>query len=282
MAFAKHALILILVFGFLLLTQYSNAHGDEDKTPSPAPSDEKSSPPPSDEESSPPPSDEESSPPSSEEESPPPSEEEKDDEEDSSPPPSEEEKDDEEESSPPPSEEEKDDDDDDDDDDDEEESAPNPSPTLKSGSTADSPLSFNELFELSLPEIGVQKVVNGPLTGGAKVSNKQLEGIEHKIVEFKSVLAKREGQPGSAESKKCLKQCQGNLDDAIDGVKKGIESINKQDLDKANVDISGVATDIETCNDCFVEAADEDKDINAFNLWIKGVTKECLGNLKQK
>lgn len=153
--------------------------------------------------------------------------------------------------------------------------------TDSDGPPAESPLSISELFELSLPEIGVQKASTAPLTEGAKVANKQLEGIERKITEFKATLTKREANPPTGESKQCLSQCQGHLDDAIDGVKKGIESINKQDLPKANVDISGVATDIETCNDCFLESGEEDKEVNAFNLWIKGVTKECLSNLKQ-
>ncbi|KAK1437602.1 hypothetical protein QVD17_03396 [Tagetes erecta] len=187
----------------------------------------------------------------------------------------------------PAEEEEEEEDDDDDEDEDEEESAPTPTPTPKPtqsslGPAADSPLSMSELLELSLPEIGIQKVVTGPLSDGAKVSNKQLEGIEHKIVEFKTTLEKRGAGPESDAMKKCLSQCQDNLDDAIDGVKKGIESINKQDLSKANIDISGVATDIETCNDCFIELDGEDKEVNAFNDWIKGVTKECLMNLKQK
>ncbi|KAK9050751.1 hypothetical protein SSX86_030282 [Deinandra increscens subsp. villosa] len=249
MALSKRTLTLIFVFAFLfLLIQCSKATSD-DETPSPAPASKE------------------------------------DEEDESSPAPS------------PAEEEEEDDDDEDDDDADdderqrqkEKESTPNSSLSSGGGagaaadsptSSAESPMSMTELLELSLPEIGVQKVVNGPLTDGAKVSTKQLEGIEHKIEEFKTILTKREANPGSDATKKCLNQCQGNLDDAVDGVKKGIESINKQDLSKANIDISGVATDIETCNDCFIEADGEDKEINAFNVWIKGVTKECLSNLK--
>ncbi|KAL8223260.1 hypothetical protein R6Q57_020659 [Mikania cordata] len=160
------------------------------------------------------------------------------------------------------------------------ESSPTPTSNPSSGLAAESPLSINELFELSLPEIGVQKVATTPPGEGAKISIKQLEGIEHKIVEFKTSLTKRVSNPGSKALKKCLTQCQGNFDDAVDGVKKGIESIKKQDLNKANIDISGIATDIETCNDCFIDGDGEDKEINAFNSWIKGVTKECLSLLK--
>ncbi|KAI3805679.1 hypothetical protein L1987_28263 [Smallanthus sonchifolius] len=248
MALSKHTLTLILIFAFLLLlTQCSKATSDDEGTPSPAPV---------------------------------PAEEEEEGGSSPSPAP----KEDEEEE--------------DDEDEDEDEKGSAPSSTPKSivttgpaadsplsaselAAAADSPLSMSELFELSLPEIGVQKAVNTPLTEGAKVSTKQLEGIEHKIVEFKTTLTKREASDESDASKKCISQCQGNLDDATDGVKKGIESINKQDLSKANVDISGVATDIETCSDCFIEADEEDKDVNAFNVWIKGVTKEILSNLKQ-
>ncbi|KAI3827170.1 hypothetical protein L1987_01240 [Smallanthus sonchifolius] len=155
-----------------------------------------------------------------------------------------------------------------------------PAPVRSSGPASDSPISISELFELSLPEIGVQKA-SIPQSEGAKVANKQLEGIEHKIDEFKAVLTKRQGEPVSEASKRCLAQCQENLEDAIDGVKMSIESINSQDLEKANVDISGVATDIETCNDCFIEVGDEHEDISAFSGWVKGVTSECLNNLKK-
>ncbi|KAD6455034.1 hypothetical protein E3N88_09740 [Mikania micrantha] len=105
-------------------------------------------------------------------------------------------------------------------------------------------------------------------TKEANLANKQLEGIEHKIEEFKTILTKREEGSASESSKNCLVQCQENLEEAIDGVKMGIESINDQDLEKANVDISGISTDVETCNDCFIELDVKDKDINAFTEWI--------------
>ncbi|KAK1418606.1 hypothetical protein QVD17_27751 [Tagetes erecta] len=167
-------------------------------------------------------------------------------------------------------------------------SSPTPTPILSSESASDSPesatdspLSASELFELSLPEIGVQKATITLQTEGAKVANKKLEGIEHRIDEFKGLLTKRQAEPGSESSKKCLTQCQENLEEAIDGVKISIESLNNQDFMKANVDISGIATDIETCNDCFIELDAEDKDIKGFRDWIQAVTKECLNDIKK-
>lgn len=160
-------------------------------------------------------------------------------------------------------------------------SSPTPTPILSSGSASDSPLSASELFELSLPEIGVQKATISLQAEGGRVANKKLEGIEHKIDEFKGLLTKRQAEPGSESSKKCLAQCQENLEEAIDGVKISIESINNQDFMKANVDISGIATDIETCNDCFIEVDGEDKDIKGFRDWVQAVTKECLNDIKK-
>ncbi|KAD6454946.1 hypothetical protein E3N88_09652 [Mikania micrantha] len=162
-----------------------------------------------------------------------------------------------------------------------EDSSPTPTPTSSSGPTSDSPISNSERFELSLSEIGVQKATVASQTKEANLANKQLEGIEHKIEEFKTILTKREEGSASESTKSCLAQCQENLEEAIDGVKMGIESINDQDLEKANVDISGISTDVETCNDCFIELDAKDKDINAFTEWVKGVTKECLSNLKK-
>lgn len=96
------------------------------------------------------------------------------------------------------------------------------------------------------------------------------------------VLQNRLSDPKTPKPiKTCLTQCQDNFEDAIDGVKTSIESINKHDLSKANVDVSAVSTDVETCNDCFIEMTGEDPEIKAFDDWVRGITGECLVNLKK-
>ncbi|KAI3709646.1 hypothetical protein L2E82_39412 [Cichorium intybus] len=161
-------------------------------------------------------------------------------------------------------------------------SSPTPTPTPSSSqSPSHSPISLSEMFELALPDIGIQKAAVAPQTEGSKIACKQLEAIEHRISEFKVIVLKRLEDPNTPEAtKSCLSQCQDNFDDAINGVKTGIDSINKKDQSKANSDVSGISTDIETCNDCFMETDGEDKEVKAFNDWIQGVSKDCLNNLK--
>nr|GEU73176.1 hypothetical protein [Tanacetum cinerariifolium] len=139
------------------------------------------------------------------------------------------------------------------------------------------------LQNLKKAEIGVQKSSVDQNNDGTKMTSTQLEGLEQRIEAFKTFLtSKKNCGLTPPEAKKCCDQCQENLDKAIDDVKVSMESINKQDLPKANADISCIAKDIQTCNDCFVEKGNgEDKDVKPFNLWVQGVTKECLDNLKK-
>nr|XP_043627853.1 uncharacterized protein LOC122599413 [Erigeron canadensis] len=169
--------------------------------------------------------------------------------------------------------------------------APTPTPTstptpaggpTTDDSDSDLPMSFSELFELALPEIGVQRKVDASATEGSKVASKQLQAVEHKISEFKAVLKKRLADPKTSEPiRECLSQCQENFEDAIDGVKSSIESIDKKNIPKANIDVSAVSTDVDTCNDCFIEMIGEDKEIKAFDDWVRGVTGDCLVNLQK-
>ncbi|GJY64454.1 uncharacterized serine-rich protein-like protein [Tanacetum coccineum] len=160
-------------------------------------------------------------------------------------------------------------------------SPPDPTPASSDGTPSESSLSLSELFELALPEIGVQKKV-ATSNEKCKIASKQLQGVERKINEFKLVLKKRLADPKTPKPiKTCLQQCQGNFEDAIDGVKKSIESIDKHNIPKANIDVSAVATDIDTCNECFLDMTKEDKEIKAFDEWVRGVTGDCLVNLQK-
>ncbi|KAJ0495678.1 putative pectinesterase inhibitor domain-containing protein [Helianthus annuus] len=157
-----------------------------------------------------------------------------------------------------------------------------PSDEPTDDTSADSPMSLSELFELALPEIGVQKKAATSETEGSKVASKQLEALELKISDFKPVLQKQLEDPNTSKPvKNCLSQCQENFASAIEGVKKSIESIRKQDLAKANIDISAISTNVDTCNSCFVDMKAEDLEIKAVNDWVQGVTGDCLASLKK-
>ncbi|KAK1418605.1 hypothetical protein QVD17_27750 [Tagetes erecta] len=151
------------------------------------------------------------------------------------------------------------------------------------GHASRNPVSLSELLKLPLHEISVQKKAVVPNADGSKAASKQqLQAVELKISEFKMALKKRLEDPTTSKPRKvCLSQCQENFLKAIDGVKMSIKSIDKQDIHKANVDVSAVATDVDTCNECFVELVHEDPEIKAFDDWVREITGNCLVSLKK-
>ncbi|KAL7591725.1 hypothetical protein Lser_V15G32861 [Lactuca serriola] len=167
--------------------------------------------------------------------------------------------------------------------------SPSPTPTPTPSSSISEPPSpgpspeGSTSLKLGLSDIGIQnKALKASQIEGSKLARKQLQAIEQRIDEFKAILTKRLADPKtSGKTQQCLAQCEDNFEDAIDSVKMSIESINKQDLPKANVDVSAISTDVDTCNDCFKEMIGEDKQIKTFDNWIRGVTGDCLENLQK-
>lgn len=150
------------------------------------------------------------------------------------------------------------------------------------GHASRNPVSFSEPFKFPLPDITVQKKAVASNVDESKIASKQLQAVEYKINEFKMALKKRLEDPKTSKPiKTCLNQCQSNFLNAIDGVKTSIQSIDKKDLHKADVDVSAVATDVDTCNECFVELVQEDPEIKAFDDWVQGITGDCLVNLQK-
>ncbi|PWA47803.1 hypothetical protein CTI12_AA496190 [Artemisia annua] len=134
----------------------------------------------------------------------------------------------------------------------------------------------------SLPNLGVQKSSVNQNNEAAKVTISWLEGMKTHIESYKTWFVSHKACGLTPpEGKKCCDQCQKNLDDAIGGVKVSVESINKQDFAKANGGIRGIATDIQTCNDCFVKTpSGEDKGAKKLDVWAKKTTDELLLHLK--
>lgn len=150
-----------------------------------------------------------------------------------------------------------------------------PTPAPSNGPTVDSPISFYEHFELPLPHIGVQKkVASLQDVVGSSVAAKQLQATESRINEFKQILDKRMENPDtSSDSQNCLRRCQNQFKEALDRIKIKLESIDKRDFTKgySNVNNCGtrIRTDDERCNQCYMAMIDEDKDIIAFEEWMK-------------
>ncbi|KAI3709645.1 hypothetical protein L2E82_39411 [Cichorium intybus] len=160
---------------------------------------------------------------------------------------------------------------------------PAPSPSYSDSPSPGPAPDGSPSHTFSLPHISIQnKRLKASQIEGSKLATKQLQAIEQRIDEFKAILTKRLADPKtSGKTQQCLAQCEDNFEDAIDSVKMSLESINKQDLPKANVDVSAIYTDVDTCNDCFKEMIGEDKQIKTFDNWIRGVTGDCLVNLQK-
>ncbi|KAH0723461.1 hypothetical protein MTR67_045903 [Solanum verrucosum] len=74
----------------------------------------------------------------------------------------------------------------------------------------------------------------------------------------------------------CLETCKSVYQDAVDAMKKAEEDVKAKDYYKANLDISAMTTDIDTCNECAISIYGEDTEFRQFDNWIQGVASECL------
>ncbi|CAN4109428.1 unnamed protein product [Withania somnifera] len=74
----------------------------------------------------------------------------------------------------------------------------------------------------------------------------------------------------------CLETCKSVYQNAMDAMKKAEEDVKAKDYYKANVDISAMSTDVDTCNECAVSIYGDDSEFRQFDNWIQGVAGDCL------
>ncbi|KAI3802860.1 hypothetical protein L1987_31005 [Smallanthus sonchifolius] len=111
---------------------------------------------------------------------------------------------------------------------------------------------------------------------------KQMHKIEKKINEFNASLKTRMDNPGSSPgSHECVLECDEVLGAAIDDIKKTLDSLEKQNLVKANFDVSAVSTNVDTCNDCFEEMVGGDPKARKLSDWVQKTTGDALETLKK-
>lgn len=125
---------------------------------------------------------------------------------------------------------------------------------------------------------GVPKDIQAQVT---KVVQSSVISVKTQTEEFmRNVISKRLSDPETEEeTRACLQQCRENYGDAKDDVSKVVDDLNTGDYYKAMVDVEGISTFVDTCNDCMKEMVGDDPEFKQFDEWVKGVTGDCLDQL---
>ncbi|KAL8223333.1 hypothetical protein R6Q57_018808 [Mikania cordata] len=131
--------------------------------------------------------------------------------------------------------------------------------------------------------VGIKGTVPGQKADVANMVAKQMQAIEKKINEFNASLKKRTNKhKPSSRSRECISECDEVFGAAIDDIKKTLDSLKSLNLVKANFDVSAVATNVDTCNDCFNEMVKGgDPEVKKFGDWVQKLTGDALAALQK-
>lgn len=117
-------------------------------------------------------------------------------------------------------------------------------------------------------------------TNVANTVSKQMQVVQQKLDEFKQMLNKRKDDPNTKPiAKDCITECNEVIDAAIDDIKKSLESLGTQNLDKANFDVTAISNNIATCSECFVEMGEDEPMVKKMDDWVRGVTGDAIVSL---
>ncbi|XP_059298177.1 uncharacterized protein LOC132050848 [Lycium ferocissimum] len=95
-----------------------------------------------------------------------------------------------------------------------------------------------------------------------------------------NVIEKRLKDPKTdVYAKDCLETCKSVYQDAVDAMKRTEEDVKAKNYYKANVDVSAMSTDIDTCNECAATIYGEDSEFKKFDNWAQGVYSDCLDKI---
>ncbi|GKC07987.1 Balbiani Ring protein 2-like protein [Tanacetum coccineum] len=123
---------------------------------------------------------------------------------------------------------------------------------------------------------------DGPEGGVANKVAKKMKAVEKKINEFNESLKKRIDSPGSSHgTQECVSECDEVFGAALDDIKNTLESLESQNLMKANFDVSAVATNVDTCTDCFKEMVGGDEEVEKLGDWVRKTTGDALEALQK-
>lgn len=95
-----------------------------------------------------------------------------------------------------------------------------------------------------------------------------------------SVVEKRLTDPAAdAFAKDCLLVCKEVYGNAVDAMQKTMKDLDKEAFYSANVDLSALGTDLQTCMDCVKEIYGDDQEFIKFDNWAEKVTNDALAKV---
>nr|AAD02549.1 PGPS/D7 [Petunia x hybrida] len=80
-------------------------------------------------------------------------------------------------------------------------------------------------------------------------------------------------------AKDCLETCKYVFEDAVDAMKRTEEDVKAGNYYKANVDVSAMSTNIDTCNECATSIYGDDPVFTKFENWAQGIASDCLAKI---
>ncbi|KAK4345845.1 hypothetical protein RND71_036021 [Anisodus tanguticus] len=95
-----------------------------------------------------------------------------------------------------------------------------------------------------------------------------------------NVIERRLADPRTdAYAKDCLETCKSVYQDAVDAMKRTEEDVQARNYYKANVDVSAMSTNIDTCNECAATIYGDDTEFKKFDIWAQGIASDCLDKI---
>ncbi|PHT93612.1 hypothetical protein T459_01494 [Capsicum annuum] len=73
-----------------------------------------------------------------------------------------------------------------------------------------------------------------------------------------------------------LETCKEVYEDAVDAMKSTLKDVNEGNYYKANVDVSAVSENMETCKECVKEIYGDDPEFTKFDNWSHGIIEDAL------
>lgn len=146
---------------------------------------------------------------------------------------------------------------------------------IKSSSSSSSSSSVASKATIEIPK----NIPNVPNTRDVSIFiNSMMEATMAKTEEFiANVIEQRLEEPYTdIYATDCLETCKSVYQDAVDAMKKAEEDVKAKNYYKANLDISAMSTDIDTCNECAISIYGDETEFRQFDNWIQGVASECL------
>ncbi|KAK2968338.1 hypothetical protein RJ640_021727 [Escallonia rubra] len=122
--------------------------------------------------------------------------------------------------------------------------------------------------------------VDAPPDQVSQYVESNMAGTLTKTQEFLEAIRKRINNPSTDEyTLECLKTCEEVYGAAVDDMKNTIDDVSSGDYYKANIDLSAVSTNVDTCDQCFEEMVGEDPEFKKFDDWVREVAGNALAAL---